>query len=101
MANRLDLHNKLKALLGSENVYYQPPESKKMEYPAIRYSKDDIESTFADDQSYMSSNKYTITVIDRMPDNPVIQKILGLPMSSFERHYVSDNLNHDVLNLYF
>ena len=101
MAERLDLHDKLKKLLGSENVYYQPPESKKINYPAILYSRDDIESKFANDRSYKLSNKYLITVIDRMPDNPVIEKILNLPMSSFDRHYVSDNLNHDVLILYF
>lgn len=101
MASRLELQSKLEELLGSRNVYYQPPESLKMEYPAIRYSKSAIESTHADNMKYSNANRYDITVIDRRPDNSVIQKILELPYSSFDRHYVSDNLNHDVLSLYF
>ena len=53
MANRLDLQALLEDLLGSRNVYYQPPESKKMNYPAIVYTLEDIESTFADDGLYL------------------------------------------------
>lgn len=101
MANRVKLQTKLEELLGSRNVYYQPPESLKMEYPAIRYSKSKIESRQADDMNYSNFTCYKITVIDRRPDNDVINKIMELPLSSFERHYVSDNLNHDVINLYF
>lgn len=101
MASRLELQTKLEELLGSRNVYYQPPESLKMEYPAIVYSKSKIESRYADDVRYSSFTLYEITVIDRKPDNPVIQKILDLPLSSFERHYVADNLNQDKINLYF
>ena len=101
MASRLDLQNKLEELLGNRNVYYQPPESLKMEYPAIRYSRNDISSRHADDMKYSTFNSYEIIVIDRDPDNAVIQKILELPHSSFDRHYASNNLNHDVINLYF
>ena len=38
MGTRLELQNKLEELLGSRHVYFQPPESVKMEYPAIKYS---------------------------------------------------------------
>lgn len=101
MATRLELQNKLEKLLGSRNVYYQPPETIKMEYPAIRYSKSDIDNKHADNMNYSNINRYEIIVIDKRPDNDVIQKILELPLSSFDRHYVSNNLNHDVINLYF
>lgn len=101
MASRLELQSKLEELLGSRNVYYQPPENLKMEYPAIRYSKNNIDSRYADDIKYSNFTRYELIVIDRRPDNDVIQKILELPLSSFERHYVSNNLNHDVLILYF
>ena len=72
-----------------------------MEYPAIRYSRVDINSRKADNANYSSFNLYEIIVIDKRPDNDVIQKILELPLASFDRHYVSNNLNHDVINLYF
>ena len=87
--------------MGNNHVYYQPPESLKMEYPAIRYSKSKIESKYADDVKYSNFDRYEIIVISKKPDNEVISKILSLPYSSFDRHYVSNNLNHDIINLYY
>lgn len=100
MKTRLDLQNKLEELSGSRNVYYQPPQNLGMIYPAIIYSKRKPKTEYADDLKYSNSNCYEIIVIDKIPDNPVIEKILELPFSSYDRHYVSDNLNHDVIILY-
>ncbi len=101
MASRIDLQNKLEELIGNKHVYYQPPETLKMEYPAIRYSKSDIDSKHADNIKYSSITKYEIIVIDKRPDNVVIEKILNLPYSDFDRHYVANNLHHDVITIYF
>lgn len=100
MASRLKLQEKLEKLLGSENVYYQPPASG-MQYPAIRYSLSDIDVKRADDTAYLKSRCYEIIVISKKPDHEVIEKILELPHSSFDRHYIADGLHHDVLTLYF
>ena len=51
MATRLQLQAQLEEMLGSRNVYYQPPESVKLEYPAIVYAKKEIKSTFANDST--------------------------------------------------
>lgn len=101
MASRAELQKELETLLGSRNVYYQAPESVKMEYPAIRYIKSDIDTKFANDKAYLHKKKYEITVIDRKPDNPVIDKILAMPMSTFNRYYPAENLHHDVIILYY
>lgn len=101
MKTRLELQAKLEELLGVKHVYYQPPSSVKMEYPAIRYSKNDIVSRHADNRIYSKTTRYEVIVIDKRPDNPVIDKILELPYCSYDRHYSADNLNHDVLTLYF
>lgn len=95
------MQSKLEELLESGNVYYQPPESKKMEYDAIRYSKKNIRSKFANDKRYSITDCYELIVIARRPDHPVIKKLLELPYCSYDRHYVSDNLHHDVLTLYY
>lgn len=101
MASRLELQAKLEELLGSKNVYYQPPESLKMNYPAIVYSKSRIDTRKANNSTYSRNTRYEITVIDRLPDNPVIDKLMELPYCSYDRPYKADNLNHDVLTLYF
>lgn len=101
MTTRIDLHNILCDLLGSTNVYYKPPTNTKMVYPCIRYTKKDIASKYADNRIYSKMNCYEIIVISHTPDHPVIDKIMELPYCSYDRGYVSDNLNHDVLTLYF
>lgn len=101
MASRNDLQRELEKLLGSRNVYYQAPNSVKMEYPAIRYSRSDVDTKFANNKPYLHTNRYEIIVIDRKPDNPVIDDLLKLPMCTYDRHYTAENLHHDVLTLYY
>lgn len=98
---RLTLQSKLEDLLGSNHVYYQPPENLKMEYPAIRYSKSDEEDIYANNIKYISMSVYDLVVIDKKPDNPVIKKLLELPYSEFDRHYVADGLNHDIIRIFY
>ena len=101
MANRIELQTFLETLLGSRNVYYQSPGNNGMAYPAIKYSKSNIQTTYASDKKYSKMTRYEIIVISRLPDNPVIEKILDLPYSSFDRNYKADGLNHDVITLYW
>ena len=101
MASRIELQGKLEELLGSSNVYYKPPASVKMEYPAIRYYRKAVDKKSADNKAYTLTNCYEIIVMDRKPDNKVIEKLLALPMCSYDRSYKADNLNHDVLTLYY
>ena len=99
---RLELHKRLCDALGSRNVYFQPPESVKMKYPAIVYTRDSVESRYADNGVYLFlRRKYTVMIIDRDPDSEIVEKIASMPTSRFERHFVSDNLNHDVFTIFY
>ena len=100
MAEWSDVQAELEGLLGSRNVYYQPPESIKMKYPAIKFSKTNYHKEFADNRGYRILPEYEVIVIDPMPDNPVIKKLLERLYCRFDRHYKADNLNHDVFRLY-
>lgn len=100
MVDRIDLQTTLQDILGSKNVYYDPPETLKISYPAIIYSKSGLTNKKADDANYHINTKYDITVIDKRPDNAVIKKLLELPYCSYDRHFVSDNLHHDTLTIY-
>ena len=100
MSSRLDLHTILCEILGSRNVYFQPPSSVRMQYPAIVYSRKDIEKRSANDGAYRKLPSYEVILVDKNPDSPFVEKILDLPYCSFDRHYESDNLNHDVFTIY-
>ena len=97
MGNRIDLHK----VLGSKNVYFQPPESVKMKYPAIVYSLSRIENRNANNSVYKQNNAYDVILIDSDPENETVNRISRLPLCRFDRYYVSNNLNHYAFTLYF
>ena len=101
MATRVDLQNVLEELLGSRNVYYQPPESLKMNYKAIVYTRKTIDNSYANNSVYKQNYAYEITVIDKNPDSEIVNKVSKLSTCRFDRHFKSDNLNHDVFTLYY
>lgn len=104
---RLELHEILCEIVnitepdGDRHTYFQPPESIKIKYPAIVYSRDDIYNRFADDTVYKQSRNYQVTVIDPNPDSEIVEKVSQLPYCRFSRHFKSDNLNHDVFILHY
>ena len=99
MAPRLKLQQLLETF--TDNVYFQPPENVKLEYPCIIYERGYADTKFADDNPYTHVLRYMIVVIDRDPDSEIPGKIAAMPMSSFNRFYTADNLNHDVFNVFF
>ena len=53
MAPRLELQAILAEILETDQVYFQPPPTVKMEYPCIVYRRDYEETSFADDKPYL------------------------------------------------
>ena len=101
MNRRLELHALLVNTLGSRNVYFQPPESVKLNYPCIIYSRANDDAKYADNRLYLHKKKYQVKVIDKNPDSEIPDRVRQLPLCRFDRHYSADNLNHDVYTLYF
>ena len=98
---RIELNSLLESILGSENVYYQPPESVRMSYPAIIYERDRIRIGRADNIAYRAHTMYRITLVDYEPDSEVIDKLLALPYCTHISHNISDNLNQDIFTIYY
>ena len=101
MGNRLELQTILEGVLGTRNVYFQPPESIKIVHPAIIYSKSSEFIKFANNGLYKNVKRYTVIVIDKDPDSDIPDKVLRLPLCSFDRYYTKNNLNYNVYSLYF
>lgn len=101
MPNRLDLHERLCGVLGSRNVYFQPPESVKLVYPAIVYELSKIDNRYANDGVYIQADSYTVTFISKTPDSEIVRALSKLPTCRFDRGFVSDNLYHKVFTLYY
>lgn len=101
MTRRLELQKILEDVLGSNHVYFQPPESIKMVYPCIRYERNPALSRYANNKPYTINDGYELILIDKNPDSEFYYKLLELPLCRHERHYVTDGLNHDVFYIYY
>lgn len=100
MVQRLDFQEMLELLLGSPNVYFQPPSNLQLQYPCVIYHRDTADTAFAGNMPYRYTKRYLLTYIDRNPDSPFPDKLAKLPYCVFDRFYTADNLNHDVFRLY-
>lgn len=100
MNSNIDLQNKLEAVLGSSNVYFQPPASLKLSYPCIVYHLTNIREKQADNVKYKRDYMYRVTLIHQDPDNDIVDKILDMPYTRFENSYTTQGLNHYVFAIY-
>lgn len=95
-----ELQAELEDILGSGNVYYNPPPSVHMNYDAIVFNRSSINNTFANNSVYRQSREYEITTITEDPDAEVIDRFSKLPRCVFVRSFISDNLYHNVFKLH-
>lgn len=101
MSDRLTLHERLCELLGSTNVYFQPPEGFKLKYPCIIYEIDGSHNLNADDIAYINKRRYVITHIFKDVESDLIDEMLGrFSYCSYDRRFKSENLYHDVFRIY-
>lgn len=96
---RLELHEMLTGIC--DNVYFSPPSGHKLKYPCIVYDRGYTKVSYGDNNPYMLDTRYSLTVIDPDPDSEIVPQIERLEKCSFDRHFTSDNLNHDVFTIYF
>ena len=101
-ARRLLLHEELCELLGSRAVYYQPPESLKMDYPCIRYSGSGFDTMYADNRPYKTIKRYEGIIITPDPDSDIPELMLNqFEMCNVSSTYVANNLYHHPFTLYY
>lgn len=106
MGSRLSLHEKLCSFMENcgfaPNVYFQPPESVRLIYPCIVYERAFGSTSYADNMPYTYDQSYTVTIIDKNPDSVLVPRIaMRFPTIKYNRHFVYENLNHDVYSLFY
>jgi len=101
MDRRLELQHILTNILGSSNVYFQPPATIKLKYPCIIYQRSKIEQKYADNRTYSSRVRYSLLLISRTHETEIINKLLELQYCSYDRFYTADSLNHDSFTIYY
>lgn len=95
-----DLLHLLRQAVQHNQVYFQPPENLKIEYPAVVFHLSKIEIDHASDTPYKGAKEYSVTLITKDPEPDVIDEILKIPYSSLDTTYISDGMNHFVFTVY-
>jgi hypothetical protein len=101
---RIQLHEKLCSILGSRNVYYDPPENVKMQYDCIVYSLSQVSQVYANNFTYTYSPGCLITIITRTPEAQarIVDELMKtFPYAGWDRAYMIDHLHHAVVSIYF
>lgn len=98
---RVQLQTILETVLGSRNVYFQPPESLELQYPCIEYERVGGHSLHADNSKYRYLKQYSVTYMDEDPDSEIPDRLLMLQYCDLSRTFKNENLNHWVFTIYF
>lgn len=98
---RTELHTLLESILGSKNVYFQPPSNKDLDFPCIVYERSGSKNEHADNLKYIKYKRYTITYIDQNPVSPIVDELEDLQYCTAEKSFVSENRNHFPFTIYF
>lgn len=81
-------------------VHYRPPNNARISYPCVLYARGRDKTAHADNAPYHIRKRWVVTVVSDDPDQPVSDLIAALPTAEHERSFPSDNLHHDVYNVY-
>ena len=100
-SKELKLDRLMRDTLGSDYVYFQPPESVSMFYPCVVWNLAKLPVVYADDKAYLKNPKYVIRYISPDPDDPMrdtLVDVLGVPIIQV---YCKDGLYHFIYELYY
>lgn len=106
MGRRLELQSKLEDILGSKNVYHQPPENMKLKYPCIVYEEHVSTPIKANNEDYIDAEEWDVTLIRSFQDRDKTSEIQKKIRRKFTycrwaAHFITDGLIHDVYHLYY
>lgn len=97
---QLDLQKELKKFCN--NVYFQPPESIKLNFPCIIYNREQPKVERADNVRYKKDTCYSLKYITTDPNTSVPDNIADyFTYCEINRYYIADNLTHVSLTLFY
>lgn len=102
MGSRLKLQAELEGILGSSNVYFQPPSSTSLKYPCIIYNLTRTNTIRADNRIYKATNEYHVKHIYKSLENEKKDELLNrFLMISHDSRFIADKLYNDEFTLFY
>ena len=101
-SKRIELQQVLESIIGSNYVYYRPPESTKLKYPCIIYNLKSGVAHRADNANYIFKRCYDVQLIHKTADTDLVEALIGaFPYIRFDNNFITDNLIHENFVLYY
>lgn len=103
MGRRHDLTELLRDQFPDRNkavVFFQPPATIKLTYPCIIYKLSNMPTKWANNLPYHWDRCYEMTFITEDPQDPMVEKLIALRETAFDRYFSADNLHHFVFKIY-
>jgi hypothetical protein len=98
---RQALQTILETVLGSSNVYFQPPVNTKLTYPCIIYHRVSGQTSKADNKVWNFRTQYEVQYITQDPTVFIFEALSdAVPYCAFNRSYIADRLHHNVYTIY-
>lgn len=101
MRTRADFNRYLEEHTVPGRVYFQAPESTTLKTPYVVYDISSIDGQFADDLRYRVNAKYSVQLVTKNADDPVLYELLKLRFTTLDNHFVVDRLHHYQFTMYF
>lgn len=96
MKTRDEIQSMLEEILGSKNVYFQPPTNTSIKYPCIVYKFVRFNVTPADNKPYLVTGRWDIHHMYKNPKNDLKEKfVFEVPFCSFDRRIVTEGVYND------
>jgi hypothetical protein len=94
------MHDILILLLGSNNVYFQPPPNVELVYPCFVYKYGSPIVNHADNLPYRIEVQFEVTLITDDPDTPLVTTLLQRAKTSLKNSFNSSGLIHFVFTIF-
>lgn len=105
----------LMSLLGTDEVYFQPSAEAGIssgeepflftgiQYPCFIIERSGAYQPRANNRNYLFQPSYQVTYINQdEPDPEMLKTVMEhFPYCHYDRHFISENLHHDVFQIYY
>jgi hypothetical protein len=100
---RLALNELLVSTFPEMTIYFRPSGNIHLAYPCILYEPKTIQSSYSNNKMYSAYEQFQVMILSNLPGNIQKRRIYDIPgvIVSSTNFYVSDDIAHDIFNIYF
>lgn len=97
----LGTYDETKPMNPDSRVYFQPPSNLQLKYPCFVYHYENSTPMLADNTVHRFTDRYQVSYLTKKALDTTYVKLLEDPLVSYSSRYVSENIYHNVMSVYY